>query len=176
LRRARPRQYKDSAARLRRAPTPSQPPSTSTSLPMAPRHRGAEPMHWPLDVDFKDGLSRCHNGPGAKNNGPRTWSKNLAILPRFAPSLVGADKRKGSVKKQIRRLERCCRWGAAGISYRPHWLVCRPRAKAMTSDGAKTTLRQINGMRLVAQHLPHYRNVIKSHQRRCSPSAPAASC
>jgi hypothetical protein len=54
-------------------------------------HWGVESMHWLLDVEFKDDLSRYRTGDGAKN---------MAIVRRFALSPVCADKRKGSVKKQ----------------------------------------------------------------------------
>ena len=46
-----------------------------------------ESMHWLLDVEFKDDLSRYRTGHGAKN---------MAVVRRFA--LVRADKTKGSVK------------------------------------------------------------------------------
>ena len=48
---------------------------------------GVESMHWLLDVEFKDDLSRYRTGQGAKN---------MAVVRRFA--LVRADKTKGSVK------------------------------------------------------------------------------
>jgi hypothetical protein len=46
-------------------------------------------MHWLLDIEFKDDLSRCRTGHGAKNT---------AIVRRFALGLIRANKRKGSVK------------------------------------------------------------------------------
>ena len=46
-------------------------------------------MHWLLDVEFNDDLSRYRSGSGAKN---------MAIVRRFALGLVRADKTKGSVK------------------------------------------------------------------------------
>jgi hypothetical protein len=46
-------------------------------------------MHWLLDVEFKDDLSRYRTGHGAKN---------MAVVRRFALGLVRADKSKGSVK------------------------------------------------------------------------------
>jgi predicted transposase YbfD/YdcC len=52
-------------------------------------HWGVESMHWLLDVEFKDDLSRCRTGHGAKN---------MAIVRRFALGLIRANKRKGSVK------------------------------------------------------------------------------
>lgn len=52
-------------------------------------HWGVESMHWILDVEFKDDLSRYRSGHGAKN---------MAIVRRFALNLVRADKSKGSVK------------------------------------------------------------------------------
>lgn len=52
-------------------------------------HWGVESMHWLLDVEFKDDLSRYRSGHGAKN---------MAIVRRFALGLVRADKTKQSVK------------------------------------------------------------------------------
>jgi hypothetical protein len=46
-------------------------------------------MHWLLDVEFKDDLSRYRSGRGAKNT---------AIVLRFALGLVRANKSKRSVK------------------------------------------------------------------------------
>jgi predicted transposase YbfD/YdcC len=52
-------------------------------------HWGVESMHWLLDVEFKDDLSRYRSGYGAKN---------MAIIRRFALNLVRTNKTKGSVK------------------------------------------------------------------------------
>src|SRR5216684_3496741 len=52
-------------------------------------HWGVESMHWLLDVEFGDDLSRYRTGHGAKN---------MAIVRRFALGLVRANKAKGSVK------------------------------------------------------------------------------
>ena len=52
-------------------------------------HWGVESMHWLLDVEFNDDLSRYRTGHGAKN---------MAIVRRFALGLVRANKSKGSVK------------------------------------------------------------------------------
>jgi predicted transposase YbfD/YdcC len=52
-------------------------------------HWGVESMHWLLDVEFKDDLSRYRTGHGAKN---------MAIVRRFALGLVRTNKTKGSVK------------------------------------------------------------------------------
>jgi predicted transposase YbfD/YdcC len=52
-------------------------------------HWGVESMHWLLDVEFKDDLSRYRTGHGAKN---------MAVVRRFALDLVRANKTKGSVK------------------------------------------------------------------------------
>jgi predicted transposase YbfD/YdcC len=52
-------------------------------------HWGVESMHWLLDVEFKDDLSRYRTGHGAKN---------MTIVRRFALGLVRANKAKGSVK------------------------------------------------------------------------------
>ena len=52
-------------------------------------HWGVESMHWLLDVEFNDDLSRYRTGHGAKN---------MAIVRRFALGLMRANKRRGSVK------------------------------------------------------------------------------
>jgi predicted transposase YbfD/YdcC len=52
-------------------------------------HWGVESMHWLLDVEFKDDLSRYRTGHGAKN---------MAVVRRFALGLVRANTHKGSVK------------------------------------------------------------------------------
>jgi predicted transposase YbfD/YdcC len=52
-------------------------------------HWGVESMHWLLDVEFKDDLSRYRTGHGAKN---------MAVVRRFALGLLRANKSKGSVK------------------------------------------------------------------------------
>jgi predicted transposase YbfD/YdcC len=52
-------------------------------------HWGVESMHWILDVEFGDDLSRYRAGHGAKN---------MAVVRRFALGLVRANKTKGSVK------------------------------------------------------------------------------
>jgi predicted transposase YbfD/YdcC len=52
-------------------------------------HWGVESMHWLLDVEFKDDLSRYRAGHGAKN---------MAVIRRFALGLVRADTSKRSVK------------------------------------------------------------------------------
>jgi predicted transposase YbfD/YdcC len=52
-------------------------------------HWGVESMHWLLDMEFKDDLSRYRAGYGAKN---------MAIVRRFALGLVRANKSPGSVK------------------------------------------------------------------------------
>lgn len=54
-------------------------------------HWGVESMHWLLDVEFKDDLSRYRAGYGAKN---------MAILRRFALGLVRASKSKRSIKSR----------------------------------------------------------------------------
>jgi hypothetical protein len=50
---------------------------------------GVESLHWLLDVEFKDDLSRYRAGHGAKN---------MAVIRRFALGLVRANETKGSVK------------------------------------------------------------------------------
>ncbi len=57
-------------------------------------HWGVESMHWLLDVEFKDDLSRYRTGHGAKN---------MATVRRFALGLVRANKTKGSVKTRRKR-------------------------------------------------------------------------
>jgi predicted transposase YbfD/YdcC len=54
-------------------------------------HWGVEAMHWMLDVQFKDDLSRYRQGFGAKN---------MAVVRRFSLDLVRAAKIKGSVKNR----------------------------------------------------------------------------
>jgi predicted transposase YbfD/YdcC len=54
-------------------------------------HWGVESMHWLLDVEFKDDLSRYRAGHGAKN---------MATLRRFALGLVRANNSKRSVKSR----------------------------------------------------------------------------
>ena len=46
-------------------------------------------MHWLLDVEFKDDLSRYRTGNGAKT---------MAVVRRFALNLVRINPQKGSVK------------------------------------------------------------------------------
>lgn len=57
-------------------------------------HWGIESMHWLLDVEFKDDLSRYRTGHGAKN---------MAVVRRFALGLVRANTAKGSVKTRRKR-------------------------------------------------------------------------
>ena len=52
-------------------------------------HWGVESMHWLLDVEFKDDLSRYRSGHGAKN---------MAVIRRFALGLIRAQKSRLSVK------------------------------------------------------------------------------
>ena len=52
-------------------------------------HWGVESMHWLLDVEFGDDLSRYRTGHGARN---------MAVVRRFALGLVRANNHKGSVK------------------------------------------------------------------------------
>jgi predicted transposase YbfD/YdcC len=67
----------------------SAPPDIERIARGARGHWGVESMHWLLDVEFKDDLSRYRTGHGAKN---------MAIVRRFALGLVRANKTKGSVK------------------------------------------------------------------------------
>jgi predicted transposase YbfD/YdcC len=57
-------------------------------------HWGVESMHWLLDVEFKDDLSRYRTGHGAKN---------MAVVRRFALNLVRNFKAKGSIKTRRKR-------------------------------------------------------------------------
>jgi predicted transposase YbfD/YdcC len=57
-------------------------------------HWGVESMHWILDVEFADDLSRYRPGHGAKN---------MAVVRRFALGLVRANKSKGSVKTRRKK-------------------------------------------------------------------------
>ena len=57
-------------------------------------HWGIESMHWLLDVEFKDDLSRYRAGNGAKN---------MAVVRRFALNLVRANKTKGGIKSRRKR-------------------------------------------------------------------------
>jgi len=57
-------------------------------------HWGVESMHWLLDVEFKDDLSRYRTGHGAKN---------MAAVRRFALGLVRANKVTGSVKTRRKK-------------------------------------------------------------------------
>lgn len=57
-------------------------------------HWGIESMHWILDVEFADDLSRYRSGFGAKN---------MAVVRRFALGLVRASKTKGSVKTRRKK-------------------------------------------------------------------------
>jgi len=57
-------------------------------------HWGVESMHWLLDVEFKDDLSRYRSGHGAKN---------MAVVRRFALDLVRNVKTKGSIKTRRKR-------------------------------------------------------------------------
>ena len=67
----------------------SAPPDIERIARGARGHWGVESMHWLLDVEFKDDLSRYRTGHGAKN---------MATVRRFALGLVRANKAKGSVK------------------------------------------------------------------------------
>jgi len=57
-------------------------------------HWAVESMHWLLDVEFKDDLSRYRTGHGAKN---------MAVVRRLALNLVRANKSKGSVKTRRKK-------------------------------------------------------------------------
>ena len=57
-------------------------------------HWGVESMHWHLDVEFGDDLSRYRTGHGAKN---------MAVVRRFALGLIRANKAAGSVKTRRKK-------------------------------------------------------------------------
>jgi predicted transposase YbfD/YdcC len=57
-------------------------------------HWGVESMHWLLDVEFKDDLSRYRSGNGAKN---------MAAIRRFALDLIRNHKSTGSIKTRRKR-------------------------------------------------------------------------
>jgi predicted transposase YbfD/YdcC len=57
-------------------------------------HWGVESMHWLLDVEFKDDLSRYRTGHGAKN---------MTLVRRFALDLVRNIKAAGSIKTRRKR-------------------------------------------------------------------------
>ena len=57
-------------------------------------HWGVESMHWHLDCEFGDDLSRYRTGHGAKN---------MAVVRRFALSLIRANKDRGSVKTRRKK-------------------------------------------------------------------------
>jgi predicted transposase YbfD/YdcC len=67
----------------------SAPPNIERMAGAVRGHWGVESMHWLLDIEFGDDLSRYRTGHGAKN---------MAIVRRFALGLVRANKRRGSVK------------------------------------------------------------------------------
>src|SRR6267154_1626553 len=57
-------------------------------------HGGVESMHWHLDCEFGDDLSRYRTGHGAKN---------MAVVRRFALGLIRANKDRGSVKTRRKK-------------------------------------------------------------------------
>jgi predicted transposase YbfD/YdcC len=57
-------------------------------------HWGVESMHWILDVEFGDDLSRYRAGHGAKN---------MAVVRRFAFGLLRTNKTKGSIKTRRKK-------------------------------------------------------------------------
>lgn len=57
-------------------------------------HWGVESMHWLLDVEFKDDLSRYRSGHGANN---------MAVVRRFALDLIRSNKASGSIKTRRKR-------------------------------------------------------------------------
>ena len=67
----------------------SAPPNIERVAKAVRGHWSVESMHWLLDVEFADDLSRYRTAHG---------TKNMAVVRRFALGLVRANKRKGSVK------------------------------------------------------------------------------
>ena len=57
-------------------------------------HWGVESLHWLLDVEFKDNLSRYRSAHGAKN---------IAGIRRFALDLIRNHKSRGSIKTRRKR-------------------------------------------------------------------------
>ena len=82
-------EYKDRCTTDTRHYICSAPPDLERIANGSRGHWGVESLHWMLDVEFKDDLSRCRTGHGAKN---------MAALRRFALNLVRTCKIKGSVK------------------------------------------------------------------------------
>jgi predicted transposase YbfD/YdcC len=82
-------EYPDRSTSDTRLYISSAPPDIDRLASGARGHWGVESMHWLLDVEFKDDLSRYRSGHGAKN---------MAIVRRFALGLVRANKTKGTVK------------------------------------------------------------------------------
>jgi len=72
----------------------SAPPDIERLATAARGHWGVESMHWILDVEFADDLSRYRAAHGAKN---------MAVVRRFALGLVRANKSKASVKTRRKK-------------------------------------------------------------------------
>ena len=82
-------EYKDRCSTDTRHYICSAPPNVERLAKGSRGHWGVESMHWLLDVEFKDDLSRYRTGHGAKN---------MAALRRFALNLVRNSKIKASMK------------------------------------------------------------------------------
>ncbi len=74
-------------------------------------HWAIESMHWLLDVEFKDDLSRYRQGHGAKN---------MAAIRRFALDLVRKNTAKGSVKSKRKRAAWSLEFLNAVLNASPH--------------------------------------------------------
>jgi predicted transposase YbfD/YdcC len=85
-------------------------------------HWGVESMHWLLDVEFQDDLSRYRTGHGAKN---------MAVVRRFALNLVRANKTKGSIKTRRKR-----------AGWRPEFLLQIPRNDRTAAERSRGRVRR----------------------------------
>jgi len=87
-------EYADKSTFDTRTYISSAPPDVHRLATAARGHWGVESMHWILDVEFADDLSRYRAGHGAKN---------MAVVRRFALGLVRANSSKGSVKTRRKK-------------------------------------------------------------------------
>jgi hypothetical protein len=82
-------------------------------------------MHWLLDVEFKDDLSRYRSGHGAKN---------MAIVRRFALGLIRANKTSGSIKTRRKSASWNPRF-VTGANFRANCLGLRWRRADQFGEG-----------------------------------------
>jgi len=95
-------------------------------------HWGVESMHWVLDVEFKDDLSRYRAGHGAKN---------MAVVRRFALGLLRANKSNLAHFEQQRTESQRAEHGQADeIKYYPKQGIVRLCGHAQMSDGQSTQI------------------------------------